>query len=62
MSALMSFAPLAPEILLTAVALALLMLGAFQGDTEFTAETVSGVAIVALAAAALLVALARFFA
>ena len=56
MSALISYAPLFPEMLLAIGALALLMVGAFQKETEFTAETITGLAIMLLAAASFLVA------
>ena len=56
MSALMSFAPLLPEIVLACGAMALLMLGAFQPESDSSAQTSGWLAIGILVAAAFLVA------
>ena len=58
MSALTSYAPLFPEMLLATGALALLMFGAFQPEMDKTAETSGWLAIGLLALAAFLVAAA----
>ncbi|MEQ1576274.1 MAG: NADH-quinone oxidoreductase subunit NuoN [Hyphomicrobium sp.] len=55
MSALMSYAPLFPEMLLAIGALTLLMAGAFQPDTEAVGETIGWIAAFLLASAVMLV-------
>ena len=56
MSALMSYAPLFPELLLACGAMALLMLGAFQPESDDNAETNCWLAIALMLAAAFLTA------
>jgi len=57
MSILLGYAPAFPEMLLAVGAMALLMLGAFAPDNQKTGESVTWLAILLIAAAAVLIAL-----
>ncbi len=56
MSTLSSYAPLLPETIMALGAMALLMLGAFEKESDFSAETVGWLAIVLMAAVILVIA------